>query len=93
MLIIQKGIGWKHDPEVADGLISADIADYVKEILALRGLLTECADDLDAEIEGRYDGTKDHPAMKRRYDRDRDAVVRAREFLAQLYTCNPNHKR
>lgn len=50
-------------------------------IVKLREMLRECADDLEAEIEGQYSGMKDHPAMKRRYDRDMDTVIRARAVL------------
>lgn len=49
----------------------------------LRALLKECADDLADMVEGHYAATKDHPAMKRRYDRDMTSVIRAREALVE----------
>lgn len=52
------------------------------EIKQLRGLLKGCADGLADQIEGHYAQTKDHPAMKRRYDRDMQPVLAAREALA-----------
>ena len=33
----------------------------------LRELLTECADDLESEIEGHYRDIKDHPAIAPKY--------------------------
>lgn len=48
---------------------------------SLRTMLRECADDLEAEVEGHYSGLKDHPAMKPKYDRDMDSVRRARTLL------------
>lgn len=51
------------------------------DIAQLRLALKDCADDLEAEIEARYANTKDHPAMKRRYDRDMETVRRARLLL------------
>lgn len=60
------------------------IARQAEVIAALRGSLTECADDLAAEIENRYShGIKEHPAMKNRYERDMAPIVRAREILAK----------
>jgi hypothetical protein len=47
----------------------------------LRALLKECADELADQIEGQYAKTKDHPAMKRRYDRDMQPVLDARAAL------------
>lgn len=52
------------------------------EIERLRSLLKECADDLAAEIEHRYDRVKDHPAMLPRYERDMEPVTKARTALA-----------
>ncbi|MDR7229932.1 hypothetical protein J2X45_001013 [Caulobacter sp. BE264] len=53
-------------------------------ITRLEQALTECADDLAAEIEERYRETKDHPAMKRRYDRDMTPVENARALLRAI---------
>ncbi|HEX5508802.1 MAG TPA: hypothetical protein VFX37_09885 [Pseudolabrys sp.] len=46
--------------------------------------LQECADDLEAEIEARYDKMKDHPAMAPKYQRDMRPVHHARHLLATL---------
>jgi ElaB/YqjD/DUF883 family membrane-anchored ribosome-binding protein len=51
------------------------------EIEKLRALLKECADELADQVEGQYAKTKDHPAMKRRYDRDMQPVRDARAAL------------
>lgn len=48
----------------------------------LAACLADCADDLEGEMEGKYSATKDHPAMKLRYDRDTASVVKARAALA-----------
>lgn len=57
-----------------DSLISA-----AKRIEELEALVHELADDLEAEVEGHYEGTKDHPAMTPKYERDMEPVVRARK--------------
>lgn len=49
---------------------------------ALEAMTKELADDIEAELEARYEGMKDHPAMKRRYDRDMESVIRARALLS-----------
>lgn len=50
-------------------------------IKRLEALLVELADDCEAEVEHRYKGIKDHPAMTPRYERDMDTVRRARAAL------------
>lgn len=52
-------------------------------IEALEQALRDCADDLEHEIENRYLGYKDHPAMRSKYERDMGVVIRARAALAQ----------
>jgi hypothetical protein len=47
----------------------------------LRDILREIVSDLEAEVEDRYRGFKDHPAMARRYERDIEIVNRARLYL------------
>lgn len=47
----------------------------------LEAALKECADSLADEVEGHYRETKDHPAMKRRYDRDMAPAVAAYKLL------------
>lgn len=43
----------------------------------IRTALTECAEDLETEISGRYKGRLSNPTEKRRYDNDRKPVVDA----------------
>jgi hypothetical protein len=47
----------------------------------LKAVLSECVADLESELEARYAGTLHYPGMKRKYDRDMQLVVRARELL------------
>jgi len=47
-------------------------------------MLKEVTDSLEAEVEHSYRGVKDHPAMKRRYDRDMEEVHRARKMLEEF---------
>ena len=51
------------------------------EIERLRALVKTLADDLADEIEGYYQGLKDHPTMKSRYERDMANVYVARRAL------------
>jgi hypothetical protein len=44
--------------------------------------LAACADELAAELAYRYRQSKDHPAMRTRYDRDMEVVIQARAALA-----------
>ncbi len=53
-------------------------------IARLEAVLTEVSDDLAGELDGRYAGMLDHPAMKRRYDRDMEPVIKARSLLRAL---------
>ena len=62
--------------EAADALDAKD-----ERIKRLEKALRECADDLEAELVARYDGTLNYPVMKRRYDSDIGAVQRARAAL------------
>lgn len=55
----------------------------IETVAKLREMVRELSDDLEAELNGRYEGTKDHPAMKRRYDRDLEPVLRARSLLIE----------
>lgn len=57
-------------------------ADVEALVLALRDVTEELA----SEIEDRYAPTKDHPAMKRRYDRDMDSVIKSRFILTKFTT-------
>ena len=62
--------------------LSAALAAAHETIARMREALAECADDLAAEIEHRYDRIKDHPAMTPKYERDMVTVRRARAALA-----------
>lgn len=46
--------------------------------------LRDCADELASGVEDRYVATKDHPAMKWRYERDLEPVTVARAALAEI---------
>lgn len=46
--------------------------------------LTECANDLEAELAEHYAGTLDYPGMLIDYRADMQPVVVARELLAKL---------
>jgi hypothetical protein len=61
----------EHSPTPTEATMS-DAIEFIREL----------ADELASEVEARYEFTKNHPVMKRRYDRDMDTVIRARAFLA-----------
>jgi len=61
----------------------ARLTAYKREIERLRAALKECSDELAEYVEAHYAETKDHPAMKRRYDRDMQSVLDARRVLKQ----------
>jgi hypothetical protein len=44
-------------------------------------VIQNLADELEAEVEGRYRATKSHPAMASRYERDMETVRVARKWL------------
>ena len=46
-------------------------------------VLTECAQDLEAEVEAKYDGIMQYPASKRRYERDIEPVNKAKKILEE----------
>ena len=59
-----------------------DIRDFLVERGALLVALKDCADDLESEINARYNGPSQvHPALQRRYERDMEPVVVARRLL------------
>lgn len=60
---------------------NAEIAALRARVARLEGALRFCADDLEAEVEDRYRGTKDHPAMTHKYERDLEPVTVARALL------------
>jgi hypothetical protein len=73
---------WLFDEnERADFFIEA--ADMIAELKEARKLLTELANELEGEIEGRYAEIKTYPAVAIKYERDMGAVIQARAFLAR----------
>lgn len=71
-----------HGPNVEHGSMEERallrfLGSLYNDIQKLRDLLTECASDLECEIEARYRGIKDHPATNGKYERDMDSVKRA----------------
>jgi len=61
------------------------LAASLAEIERLHAALKECSDELADQVEGYYAKTKDHPAMKRRYDRDMRPVLDARAALTAAH--------
>jgi hypothetical protein len=47
-------------------------------------LMAELADDLEAELRDKYNGTLHYPSQQKRYDRDMEPVRRARAVLADI---------
>lgn len=72
--------------ECIKGMIDAqDRADTLQaRVKALSSLLAECADELAEDIGHRH-GDPVHPSQKRRYERDMDAVIRARAALKEAH--------
>jgi phage replication-related protein YjqB (UPF0714/DUF867 family) len=55
-----------------------------REIELLREALKECSDDLAELVKSQYP-TPIHPSQQRRYDRDMEPVLRARDLLASCH--------
>lgn len=75
--------GWSEDAERPRAIeyVRADLyAALVSEVIEARELLPDLCDDLEAEINARYQPPV-HPAMARKYDQDMEIVRRARSFL------------
>src|SRR5690606_14684188 len=53
------------------------------QIEMLKRALVDCADELEAEISGRY-GSSVHPAMALRYKRDMQFVEEARQLIDRI---------
>jgi len=54
------------------------------EMHELRALVKDLADDLEAELNGRYPpNVRDYPSMDARYERDMANVYKAREILSR----------
>jgi hypothetical protein len=56
---------------------------------AMREALTECADELEAEVKAHYTGSDGKIFDQRRYDRDMGPVTRARAVLAARASATP----
>ncbi|MCY1558942.1 hypothetical protein D9M68_959260 [compost metagenome] len=52
-------------------------------MLVPRELLERVAEALEEEVESRYAGTKDHPAIKPKYERDIAEADQLRTLLQQ----------
>lgn len=52
-----------------------------QEYVDLAEAALECANDLAAEVEARYAGVKDHPAMAGKYERDLESARRVWALL------------
>lgn len=53
------------------------------EISDLRSALTRCASDLECEIEARYGASRNHPAMRKKYERDMASVNEACKLIGR----------
>ncbi|MCY1444843.1 hypothetical protein D9M71_613310 [compost metagenome] len=53
------------------------------QVLVPRELLERVAEALEEEVESRYAGTKDHPAIKPKYERDIAEADQLRTLLQQ----------
>ncbi len=59
-----------------------EICEAADEIERLCGLLTDCANDLEAYVEDQYPASiKQYPGQSRRYERDIEPVRKARAAL------------
>ena len=54
---------------------------YCSRITKLEAALKECADDLEEEIDARYDGTRHLTSQQRKWERDMETVNAARAAL------------
>lgn len=59
------------------------IQSQAARIAELEALTTNLANELEAEVEHRYAGIKDHPAMTPKYERDMETVCQARSLLSE----------
>lgn len=50
-----------------------------REVAALRRLLLECAEELEADVKERYGWPDVHPAQKRKFERDMELVNEAKK--------------
>jgi hypothetical protein len=76
------------DPSLGSPRWMETMSEAAQEIELLRSLLSECADDLEAEIKDRYAGTQGiYPDERRRFDRDMEPVHRARAAIIPDIPC------
>jgi hypothetical protein len=73
--------------EPADADLREEAADEIERLRTERdellALVKDLADDLASEVEGHYQGIKDHPAMAPKYERDMVNVIRARAAIVK----------
>lgn len=79
---------WRHDADREICTLRARCEAYkgqveagAKEIERLREALKECADDLESLVKAEYAPMLDYPDKRRKYKRDLEPVIRARELL------------
>lgn len=61
----------------------ARIQSLERQLEEAMGIMRDLADDLDAEVEARYQGMEKYPTMFRKAEADREPIRRARAFLQQ----------
>ena len=75
------GQQWIREDRAEATLLRKENGKLQAEIERLRAALKECADDLEAELNGRYANTLDYPSQRIKYDRDMTSVRAARTLL------------
>jgi hypothetical protein len=65
------------------GLLDKDFGAKDARIAELEAVLKNCADDLEQEINARYDRTPDYPFAKADFDRNMQPVIKARQLLTK----------
>ncbi len=81
-------------PQAEIDRLTAALAAMTAERDAMRGLLAECADDLESYINAEYPiNTRDaYPSVERRYIRDMALVTRVRATLTPETPHDPSQK-
>ncbi|SFY34124.1 ead/Ea22-like family protein, partial [Azotobacter vinelandii] len=69
--------------EVERDPLKAELERVRADAELLRKHLTECADSLESEILDRYGLSKDHPAMRRKFECDMQEVIDARAAMGK----------
>lgn len=67
--------------EAEQGRLKAELELVRADAELLRKHLTECADSLESEILDRFGSSKDHPAIRRKFERDMQDVIDARAAM------------